>query len=212
MGYIVLLHSSTTYTHPHTTHTLTGDRVAIEPGVPCRVCTFCKTGRYNLCLEMRFCATPPVDGSLARYYTHAADFCYKWAHIETYVHNLYNNWTLIGAWKIHTQKSKIKTLARLIGLCLHKSENMSRSYYYHPSYTIGKGCHDKNIKMYVDPLQWRKKYFRTGGTLYQLVVVGAVYLPSVLCLEYVHWHDATVAAIVGAVYLPYVLCLENVHS
>lgn len=54
-----------------------GDRVAIEPGVPCRCCSFCKGGRYNLCLDMRFCATPPVDGSLAQYYTHPADFCYK---------------------------------------------------------------------------------------------------------------------------------------
>ncbi len=55
-----------------------GDRVAVEPGVPCRLCSFCKGGRYNLCHDMRFCATPPVDGSLARYYTHAADFCYKY--------------------------------------------------------------------------------------------------------------------------------------
>ncbi len=59
------------------THLKPGDRVAVEPGVPCRVCSFCKEGRYNLCPDMRFCATPPVDGSLARYYTHAADFCYK---------------------------------------------------------------------------------------------------------------------------------------
>lgn len=54
-----------------------GDRVAIEPGVPCRMCDFCKGGRYNLCLDVVFCATPPDDGNLARYYTHAADFCYK---------------------------------------------------------------------------------------------------------------------------------------
>ncbi|XP_044735411.1 sorbitol dehydrogenase-like [Chrysoperla carnea] len=54
-----------------------GDRVAIEPGVPCRVCTFCKTGKYNLCDEMVFCATPPYDGNLTRYYTHPADFCFK---------------------------------------------------------------------------------------------------------------------------------------
>ncbi|XP_072166901.1 sorbitol dehydrogenase-like [Diadema setosum] len=54
-----------------------GDRVAVEPGVPCRMCEFCKGGRYNLCPEMSFCATPPVDGSLRRYYCHAADFCYK---------------------------------------------------------------------------------------------------------------------------------------
>lgn len=54
-----------------------GDRVAIEPGVPCRICGHCKNGRYNLCAEMVFCATPPYDGNLTRYYAHSADFCYK---------------------------------------------------------------------------------------------------------------------------------------
>jgi len=54
-----------------------GDRVAIEPGVPCRYCDFCKSGKYNLCKDIVFCATPPVHGNLCRYYTHAADFCYK---------------------------------------------------------------------------------------------------------------------------------------
>lgn len=54
-----------------------GDRVAIEPGASCRMCQFCKIGSYNLCPEMKFCATPPIDGNLTRYYVHAADFCYK---------------------------------------------------------------------------------------------------------------------------------------
>ncbi|KAK8374803.1 hypothetical protein O3P69_015526 [Scylla paramamosain] len=54
-----------------------GDRVAIEPGVPCRMCNFCKSGKYNLCPDVVFCATPPYDGSLCRYYKHAADFCFK---------------------------------------------------------------------------------------------------------------------------------------
>jgi len=54
-----------------------GDRVAIEPGVPCGGCDVCKGGTYNLCPKMQFCATPPVDGNLCRYYAHAADFCYK---------------------------------------------------------------------------------------------------------------------------------------
>jgi len=58
-------------------HLQVGDKVAIEPGVPCRMCNFCKTGVYNLCLDMQFCATPPVHGNLSRYYVHAADFCYK---------------------------------------------------------------------------------------------------------------------------------------
>jgi len=54
-----------------------GDRVAIEPGVPCRMCIYCKTGRYNLCIDMKFCATPPYDGNLSRFYVHDADFCFK---------------------------------------------------------------------------------------------------------------------------------------
>ena len=54
-----------------------GDRVAIEPGVPCRHCAFCKSGRYNLCPDVRFLATPPIDGAMARYVVHAADFCYR---------------------------------------------------------------------------------------------------------------------------------------
>ena len=54
-----------------------GDRIALEPGVPCRRCAVCKSGRYNLCAEVRFFATPPVDGSMATYVTHPADFCYR---------------------------------------------------------------------------------------------------------------------------------------
>ena len=62
---------------PGVTHLRPGDRVALEPGIPCRVCPACKSGRYNLCPDVRFLATPPVDGSLARYVVHAADFCYR---------------------------------------------------------------------------------------------------------------------------------------
>ncbi|XP_071954926.1 sorbitol dehydrogenase-like [Antedon mediterranea] len=54
-----------------------GDRVAIEPGIPCRTCDLCKRGRYNLCTDVIFCATPPVDGNLCQFYTHPADFCYN---------------------------------------------------------------------------------------------------------------------------------------
>jgi D-xylulose reductase len=54
-----------------------GDRVAMEPGVPCRRCIRCKEGKYNLCPDMAFAATPPYDGTLARYYTLPEDYCYK---------------------------------------------------------------------------------------------------------------------------------------
>jgi L-iditol 2-dehydrogenase len=42
-----------------------GQRVSLEPGVPDLVCEQCRAGRYNLCPDMRFFATPPVDGAFA---------------------------------------------------------------------------------------------------------------------------------------------------
>jgi L-iditol 2-dehydrogenase len=44
-----------------------GTRVALEPGIPCGRCRECRHGRYNLCPDVVFFATPPVDGALARY-------------------------------------------------------------------------------------------------------------------------------------------------
>ncbi|ELR08431.1 hypothetical protein VC83_01283 [Pseudogymnoascus destructans] len=54
-----------------------GDRVAIEPGTPCRHCEPCLSGHYNLCPDMRFAATPPYDGTLTGFYAAPEDFCYK---------------------------------------------------------------------------------------------------------------------------------------
>lgn len=74
------LHS---FIHPsiNTNHvvvdTQVGDRVALEPGVACRSCRLCAHGKYNLCPEMKFFATPPVHGALARYVNHPAALCFK---------------------------------------------------------------------------------------------------------------------------------------
>lgn len=46
------------------THVAVGDRVAIEPGTPCRECSECMAGRYHLCPDFVFLATPPYDGAL----------------------------------------------------------------------------------------------------------------------------------------------------
>lgn len=46
-----------------------GDRVAMEPGVPCGTCEQCRSGRYNLCPDVRFFATPPIDGAFTEYVT-----------------------------------------------------------------------------------------------------------------------------------------------
>ncbi len=58
-------------------HLKAGDRVALEPGKTCGHCEFCKTGRYNLCPDVVFFATPPVDGVFQEYVAHEADLCFK---------------------------------------------------------------------------------------------------------------------------------------
>lgn len=54
-----------------------GDRVALEPGKTCGECEFCRTGRYNLCPDVIFFATPPVDGVFQEYVAHEAKLCFK---------------------------------------------------------------------------------------------------------------------------------------
>lgn len=52
---------------PGVTRLTVGQRVSIEPGVPDLTCTQCLAGRYNLCPNMQFFATPPIDGAFAEY-------------------------------------------------------------------------------------------------------------------------------------------------
>lgn len=58
-------------------HLKVGDRVALEPGKTCGHCEFCKEGKYNLCPDVIFFATPPVDGVFQEYVAHEADLCFK---------------------------------------------------------------------------------------------------------------------------------------
>ncbi|XP_071482458.1 sorbitol dehydrogenase-like [Diadema antillarum] len=53
-----------------------GDRVALEPGIPCLRCDICKGGRYNVCPSMLYTGLT-VDGGLRRYACHPAEFCFK---------------------------------------------------------------------------------------------------------------------------------------
>jgi L-iditol 2-dehydrogenase len=60
-----------------------GQRVVVEPGVPCRSCRVCLSGSYHLCRSMEFMGTPalveevgPVDGALCEYVTMPEDFLF----------------------------------------------------------------------------------------------------------------------------------------
>ncbi|KAF2090982.1 GroES-like protein [Saccharata proteae CBS 121410] len=63
--------------HPSVTNLKPGDRVAIEPNIPCHACEPCLTGRYNGCENVEFLSTPPVAGLLRRYVNHPAVWCHK---------------------------------------------------------------------------------------------------------------------------------------
>ncbi|KAK9375590.1 chaperonin 10-like protein [Lipomyces chichibuensis] len=58
-----------------------GDKVALEVGIPCSECKWCRKGRYNLCPDMRFrssCKTAPhFDGTLVQKVNHPAKWCHK---------------------------------------------------------------------------------------------------------------------------------------
>jgi L-iditol 2-dehydrogenase len=58
-------------------HLKVGDRVALEPGKTCGHCEFCRSGKYNLCPDVVFFATPPVDGVFQEYVAHEAALCFK---------------------------------------------------------------------------------------------------------------------------------------
>lgn len=53
-----------------------GSRVAVEPQRACKVCKQCLAGRYNLCPEIEFYATPPIDGAFCEYVKIQSSFAY----------------------------------------------------------------------------------------------------------------------------------------
>lgn len=60
-----------------------GQRVAVEPGLPCGRCRECRSGAYNLCPDVAFLGNPPADpagvsagGALARYLAVHEDFAH----------------------------------------------------------------------------------------------------------------------------------------
>ncbi|OBT54775.1 hypothetical protein VE04_03463 [Pseudogymnoascus sp. 24MN13] len=69
-GEVISVGSNVTHLHP-------GDRVAIEPGVPCHECHDCTTGQYNLCAAVAFTGAPPHHGSIRRYHVHRAKYLHR---------------------------------------------------------------------------------------------------------------------------------------
>ncbi|KAK5999012.1 Sorbitol dehydrogenase [Cladobotryum mycophilum] len=58
-----------------------GDRVALEVGISCEECDYCKAGRYNICRGMKFRSSakafPHFQGTLQERINHPARWCHK---------------------------------------------------------------------------------------------------------------------------------------
>lgn len=52
-----------------------GARVAVDPAQPCKQCEICKEGYPNLCPQVKFFGTPPIDGALREYLAWPAELC-----------------------------------------------------------------------------------------------------------------------------------------
>lgn len=65
----------------HVTTVKVGDRVTAEPSIECGHCPYCRSGRYNLCTNLRFIGTaatiPHIDGAFAEQVVVPASHCHQ---------------------------------------------------------------------------------------------------------------------------------------
>jgi L-iditol 2-dehydrogenase len=78
-----------------------GDRGALEPGYTCRQCLYCKSGHYNLCPDVVFMATPPIDGAFCDYVAWPADFCFPLPDSMTFDDGAMMEPLSVGLWAAH---------------------------------------------------------------------------------------------------------------
>lgn len=78
-----------------------GDRVAPEPGYTCGQCAYCKSGHYNLCPDVVFMATPPVDGAFCEYVAWPEDFTFPLPDNMSYAEGGMMEPLSVGLWAAH---------------------------------------------------------------------------------------------------------------
>ncbi len=60
------------------THVKPGDRIAVEPAMPCWQCDQCKAGRHNTCRKLKFLGCPgQAEGCLSEYLVMPETSCFK---------------------------------------------------------------------------------------------------------------------------------------
>ena len=84
-----------------------GDRVVIDPAMPCLECDQCKAGRENTCRELRFLGCPgQAEGCLSELMVMPAHCCFKMPATMTYAQGVLCEPLAIGLYAV--QQAKIK--------------------------------------------------------------------------------------------------------
>ncbi len=92
-----------------------GDRVVMEPGVPCGKCLFCREGKYNICQSMRFMATPPVNGCLCDLVAWPEAWCYPMPDGMTYAQGAMIEPAAVGVFSVDLADMKAGYNVAILG-------------------------------------------------------------------------------------------------
>ncbi|MEI6845510.1 MAG: NAD(P)-dependent alcohol dehydrogenase [Candidatus Firestonebacteria bacterium] len=103
-----------------------GDKVALEPGIFCGKCDFCRAKRPNLCRSIKFFGTPPVDGAFLEYIVHPAAMLFKLPKKISYEEGALLEPLTVGMYAVELSGIKHGETAAIlgcgtIGLCILKS-------------------------------------------------------------------------------------------
>lgn len=93
-----------------------GDRVAIDPAMPCFVCDQCRAGRFHTCRKMRFLGCPgQAEGCLAEYVVMPETSCIKIADHLTYEQAAASEPLAIGVYAVKLSGIKPGQTACILG-------------------------------------------------------------------------------------------------
>lgn len=93
-----------------------GTPVAVEPGISCGNCCYCLEGNDNLCLDLKFCGSPPYHGAFREFMPHPADFVYPLPENVSPEEAAIAETLGIGIWAVDLSKIKIGESAAIFGV------------------------------------------------------------------------------------------------
>ncbi len=94
----------------------TGDRVAIDPAMPCWECDQCKAGRPHTCRNLKFLGCPgQAEGCLSDYITMPEKSCFKIDDKLTYDHAALSEPLSVGLYAVKRSELKKGTTIGILG-------------------------------------------------------------------------------------------------